>query len=133
LKACRNRFKAANFVFENGSIADVLRGISKIPQSDIVYASGLFDYLDDRVGGALVRRMCSALNPGGTMIIANLSPVNEEIAYMEAVMDWWMYYRDEAGFRALTEKARVDSSKNRISTYTTSQNRIVWLQVERLK
>jgi hypothetical protein len=67
------------------------------------------------------------------LIIANLSPVNEEIAYMEAVMDWWMYYRDEAGFRALAEKARVDSSKNRISTYTTSQNRIVWLQVERLK
>ena len=111
---------------------EVLRGARKIPHSDFVYASGLFDYLDDRVGATLLRRMSSALKPGGTMIIPNLTSANEEIAYMEAVMDWWMYYRDETGVMGLAERARLDPTKNRISTYTTSEGRVAWLVVERL-
>jgi SAM-dependent methyltransferase len=129
---CRARLGVGAREFVLGSVADVLRGSTTPPDADIVYASGLFDYLDDRVGAALVRRMFGAVKPGGKIIVANLTPANEEIAYMEAVMDWWMCYRDEAALAAMAERARLDSCASRLSTYTTSDGRVAWLVIERL-
>jgi hypothetical protein len=129
---CRDRLNGGTYNFLLGSVADVLRGKTRLPESDLVYASGLFDYLDDRVGAALVKRMTAALKPGGRMMVANLTPANEEIAYMEAVMDWWMCYRDEVAMSAMVEHARVDTVAHRVSTYSTSNGRVAWLVVDRL-
>jgi hypothetical protein len=129
---CRSRFHSASVTVEVGSVRHLLGGSMRIPPSDLVYASGLFDYLDERVGAVLLKRMFTAVIVGGTVVIPNLSPRNEECGYMEAVMDWWMYYRTEADMRRLASACGLDSGQTRITTHSTSDDRIVWLQIERL-
>jgi extracellular factor (EF) 3-hydroxypalmitic acid methyl ester biosynthesis protein len=133
IDACKARFNEPHLRFELGSALGILQGRPRIPNCDLVYASGLFDYLDQRIGVMLLKRMFSAVTPGGRLVVANLTPSNDEIGYMEAVMDWWMYYRDEAGMASLAETARLSSAKTRVSIYTTSHGRMAWLQVERLQ
>jgi hypothetical protein len=103
----------------------------RIPPSDVVYASGLFDYLDHRVGAALLKRMYAALKTGGSLLIANLTRDNEELGYMEAVMDWWMHYRTEIDMRRLASVLEVDPSRAAPATFSTSGGRIAWLRIDR--
>jgi hypothetical protein len=126
---CRARFDPASATFEVGSVRDLITGRLRIPSSDIVYAAGLFDYLDDRAGAMLVTRMFASLTTGGFLLVPNLTPRNEEAGYMEAVMNWWMRYRNEVDMLALA--ARVDAAKARVSTFATSDDRVAWLRIER--
>jgi extracellular factor (EF) 3-hydroxypalmitic acid methyl ester biosynthesis protein len=128
---CRSRFDPGQAAFEIGSVRDVLAGRVRIPQSDVVYASGLFDYLDERAGAVLVKRMFASLNVGGVLLVPNLTPHNDEAGYMEAVMNWWMCYRTEQDMLDLA--VRVDAGRVRTSAFLTSANRIAWLRIERLK
>ena len=104
----------------------------RIPQSDLVYASGLFDYLDQRAGAVLLKRMFASVRVGGSVVIPNLTPHNEEVGYMEAVMDWWMCYRTETGLRQLASQLNLDPACARTTTFLTCRSRIAWLQIDRL-
>ena len=115
-----------------GSVRDVLAGRIRIPQSDVVYASGLFDYLDQRSGALLLRRMFASVTAGGSVLIPNLTPHNEEVGYMEAVMDWWMCYRSEADMCELAALLPADPFQVRTATFLSSENRVAWLQIDRL-
>ena len=50
---CRSHVDVGHAAFDVGSVRDILAGRVRIP-TDLVYASGLFDYLDQR------RRCCSS-------------------------------------------------------------------------
>lgn len=115
-----------------GSVRDVIAGRIRIPESDVVYASGLFDYPDPRAGGVLLKRMFASVKVGGSVLIPNLTPHNDEVGYMEAVMDWWMCYRTEADMRELAALLHADQAQFRTTTYLGSDNRIAWLQIDRL-
>jgi hypothetical protein len=127
---CRSRLDPTHATFETGSVRDILAGRIRIPKSDVIYASGLFDYLDTRAGALLVNRMLAAANVGGSVIVPNLSPRSEEIGYMEAVMDWWMCYRTEADMRELLPAGAAD--RCRAATFVTSDERVAWLTIDRL-
>ena len=117
--------------FEVGSVRALLQGIRRLPPGDLVYASGLFDYLDDRLAVALLKRMFQAVAPGGRVIVANLTPANDEIAYMEAVMDWWMCYRDQAALLDVARSAGLTDREHHVTAHTTSDGRVAWLQIDR--
>ena len=129
---CRSRFGPGQAAFEVGSVRDVIAGRVRIPQSDVVYASGLFDYLDQRSGAVLLKRMLASVTAGGSVVIANLTPHNDEVGYMEAVMDWWMCYRTETDMRELAALLPVDPSQVRTATFLSSENRVAWLRIDRL-
>jgi hypothetical protein len=129
---CRSHVDSGHSTFEVGSVRDVIAGRIRIPQSDVVYASGLFDYLDQRAGGVLLKRMFASVNVGGSVLIPNLTPHNDEVAYMEAVMDWWMCYRTEADMRELAAMLDADAAQFRTTTALASNDRIAWLQIDRL-
>lgn len=75
---------------------------------DLVYAAGLFDYLNDTAAEALLRRMLEVTRPGGKVLIANFVPDIPDVGYMEACMDWFLVYRTEAQVRGLHEALPVD-------------------------
>jgi hypothetical protein len=75
--------------------------------------------------------MCAAVRPGGSGIVANLTPANEEIAYMEAVMNWWMRYRNEAALCQLVGLAGLDSDAHRLRARSTCGGRVAWVEIER--
>lgn len=82
-----------------GSVKALLKGELRFDGMDFVYASGLYDYLPQPVAIRLSRLLFSMLRPGGRLLLANYAdPAADSSfkAYMEAFMDWWLLYRDEA-------------------------------------
>jgi CO/xanthine dehydrogenase Mo-binding subunit len=47
-------------------------------------------------------------------------------------MDWWMCYRSETDMRELAALLHVDPSEIRTATFLSSENRVAWLQIDRL-
>jgi extracellular factor (EF) 3-hydroxypalmitic acid methyl ester biosynthesis protein len=85
-----------------GSVKALLKGELRFDGMDFIYASGLYDYLPQPVAIRLSRILFSMLRPGGRLLLANYSdpaPDSSFKAYMEAFMDWWLLYRDEAEVR----------------------------------
>ena len=78
----------------NDSIHDFIRWDTPM-RFDLIYALGLFDYLDDFVAKKLASKAFSLLRPGGELLIGNYHPSLIDTAYMEAIMDWWLLYRNE--------------------------------------
>ena len=78
----------------HGSVRQILGHRIQIPKCDVIYAAGLYDYLDDKVAQRLLQIMVDALNPGGKVLVANFVPNVPDVGYMEAFMDWWLIYRD---------------------------------------
>lgn len=93
-----------------GSVRQILGERLRLPGCDLIYAAGLYDYLDDKVAARLLQIMVDALNPGGRVLVANFVPNVPDVGYMEAFMDWWLIYRDMEQvtglFDALAPEAR---------------------------
>lgn len=78
------------------SIKALFRGEVAEQKFDLIYTTGLYDYLDERIGTKLTQRMFEMLNPGGRVIIANFLPGTTCSAYMDAMLDWKLIYRSDA-------------------------------------
>lgn len=78
----------------HNSIKGLFRGPVAEEKFDLIYSTGLYDYLDDRLATKLTHRIFDMLNPGGRMVIANFVPNLVCSAYMEALLDWKLIYRD---------------------------------------
>ena len=68
---------------------------------DIIYSSGLCDYLDQRLMTALIERCHSQLAPGGALVIGNFTPANPDRQFMDNIMYWRLIHRDEQEMRRL--------------------------------
>lgn len=68
---------------------------------DIIYTSGLCDYLDSRLVSALIKRCHGQLKPGGVLLIGNFSPTNPDRLFMDHMMYWRLIHRDREELRAL--------------------------------
>jgi len=96
------------------SVRSILANRTRIPDCDLAYTAGLYDYLPDSAATRLTTQMFDALRPGGTLLIANFLPDILDAGYMESVMDWHLIYRTDADMRRLIDEisaanvARVD-------------------------
>lgn len=68
---------------------------------DIIYSSGLCDYLDRRVILKLLERCYDHLTPGGALIVGNFSTSNPDRHFMDNIMYWRLIHRDEQDMREL--------------------------------
>jgi len=85
------------------SVRDVLKGHIRLTGFDLVYATGLYDYLPKPVAQRLCEILFGMLDPGGRLLIANFLPNISSAGYREAFMDWWLIYRTEAELLQLAE------------------------------
>jgi len=84
-----------------GSVRHILAGKTKLDRYDLVYAAGLFDYLNGPVATALTCRMWEMTRPGGAMLIPNFLTGIWDRGYMESFMDWYLIYRNHLDMQAL--------------------------------
>src|SRR5574341_374332 len=63
-------------------------------QFDLIYVSGLCDYLNQTMAQRIAQVMFKMLKPGGRMLIINAVPAFVDACYMEAFMGWDLIYRD---------------------------------------
>jgi hypothetical protein len=80
----------------HGSVRQILGGKIAIPSADLVYALGLFDYLEQPVAARLCGMMLQAVRPGGVMLIPNFLPGIEDLGWMESFLDWKLIHRRDA-------------------------------------
>ncbi|MGF9567470.1 class I SAM-dependent methyltransferase [Neorhizobium sp. JUb45] len=80
----------------DGSVRQVLAKRIDPGQFDLVYASGLYDYLVDKVAIKLTQRALDMLKPGGTFLFANYSYPIVVDGYIETFMNWQLLLRSEA-------------------------------------
>ena len=76
-----------------GSVRGIVAGKLTFSEFDLVYASGLFDYLDGSIARRLATRMFQFLAPGGTLLVANFLDDIQDVGYMESFMDWTLILR----------------------------------------
>lgn len=110
------------------SIKAIFRGPVASEKFDLIYSTGLYDYLEDRLATRLTHRMFDLLNPGGRLIIANFVTDVACSAYMEAFLDWNLIYRDESQVRDLSRTIAADEIA-RSRTYFEEQRNIVFLEI----
>lgn len=70
---------------------------------DIIYSTGLFDYLDYKIAVRLIKNLKVLLKPNGRLIIASVRDrySNPSVCWMEWVADWNLIYRDESEFKKI--------------------------------
>jgi hypothetical protein len=111
-----------------GSVRQILARKLEFGQHDLVYAAGLFDYLNAPVAEALTRRMFEMTSPGGTVLIPNFVTGVEDRGYMESFMDWQLIYRDHGEMRALIANLPEEEVAE-VKVFDDPDSAIVFLQV----
>ena len=114
----------------HASVRDVLKGQMALGNFDLIYVSGLHDYLSLRVAQRLSEILFGMLNPDGRLLINNYVPNIVNAGYMEVYMDWWLIYRTEAELRQLADTLPSEQVA-RLHYFTEEQNIIAFLEVER--
>ncbi|MGI9518003.1 MAG: class I SAM-dependent methyltransferase [Pirellulaceae bacterium] len=84
------------------SARDVVSGRFDFGSFDLIYSSGLLDYLGDSLVQKLTRNLFAMVRPGGRLVLTNFLEDIEGIGYMEAVMDWNLIYRDRLQLMEMT-------------------------------
>ncbi len=67
----------------------------KFGPQDIIYSSGLIDYLDSRLVLKFVNRCYEHLKPGGKLLLGNFSPKNPNRAVMDNILQWKLIHRSQ--------------------------------------
>ncbi|GJD58787.1 class I SAM-dependent methyltransferase [Methylobacterium dankookense] len=112
------------------SVRDFIAAREDLGRFDLIYAAGLYDYLDDRIAARLTRRLFALLKPGGRLVVANFLPGLGEQGYMEAFMDWWLIYRTEAAIRGFA--GEISENDIRAARYFPDEAGCVgYLELER--
>ena len=97
---------------------------------DLVYASGLYDYLEDEEAKATTQILFDVLRPGGVLLVGNFLPDPPSIGYMEAFMRWYLNYRDEQSMQRLAQ----DLPENQVhsaTVYREPSDCVVFLDVRK--
>lgn len=109
----------------NGSVRDLLTRRSSPGQFDLVYASGLYDYLVDKVAIKLTQRCLEMLKPGGVFLFANYSYPILVDGYIETFMNWALLLRSEADMWKIIH-ASTDGQDYEASVFFGKNRNIVY-------
>ncbi|TGQ87228.1 class I SAM-dependent methyltransferase [Mesorhizobium sp. M8A.F.Ca.ET.208.01.1.1] len=115
----------------DGSVRTVLTRSQKLGKFDLIYASGLYDYLQHNVAVKLTKTCLQMLKPNGTFLFANYAEGTPDAGYRETFMDWVLLLRSEidmwnivnASVDRNTVEAQVYFGENRNVLYGVIQKR----------
>lgn len=112
------------------TVRNILAGKADLGRFDLIYAAGLYDYLDARVAARLTRILFDQLNDGGRLLIPNFLWGVPEEAYMEVFMDWYLLYRSRDEIERFAQD--LEPSAVRRTTYTEDAAGVIgYLELER--
>lgn len=92
----------------DGSVRSILTGRQHLGQFDLVYASGLYDYLTNKVAVKLTQRCLDMVKPGGVFLFANYAYPILVDGYLETFMNWSLLLRSEADMWNIINASTTD-------------------------
>jgi len=107
--------------FIRNSVQNLLRGRNKAPaEFDLIYCSGLYDYLSDSVCKSLNTHLYDRLKPGGLLVVGNFAPNLPVRNFIEHFLEWFLIYRNAQEFILLApaQAAREDCAVRAEATGT---------------
>ncbi len=115
---------------EQADIRKMLTGQLNFGMFDLIYSTGLYDYLKEKTAQKLTYHLFTMLKPGGKLVIANFVPTIDDIGYMEACMDWFLVYRDRMEMMAITNLI-PQMELGEIRVHVEENQNIIFLEVTR--
>lgn len=114
-----------------GSVRDLLARRMELGTFDLVYASGLYDYLNDKVAVKLTRRLVELVKPGGTFLFANYSYPIIVDGYLETFMNWTLLLRSAEDMHRIVREA-VGTDEWNIDVFFGENQNIVYARLDRI-
>ena len=90
----------------NLSFAQILQDpwVPPIPNDqDLIFSTGLFDYLNEKVGRELLRALCARLAPGGILAVGNALVADNRVWMSHMILDMPLIYRTKAEMQRLAD------------------------------
>lgn len=112
------------------SVVDIMRNKVPLPGFDFIYSLGVYDYLTDRLAKKLTNKLFQLLNPGGRLFIINYLPNNPSIGYLEAVMDWWLIYRNKDQMLELLAELPQENIHD-VDIFIENNQVIIFMEIEK--
>jgi extracellular factor (EF) 3-hydroxypalmitic acid methyl ester biosynthesis protein len=94
------RFGVESFA---ASVRQLLTHRVDLGKFDVVYSTGLFDYLPLAAAQRLTGEAFEMLRPNGRLLVANFLPGILDVGYMESFMAWKLIYRDRGDMIQLAD------------------------------
>jgi hypothetical protein len=114
-----------------GGVRGIITGKFRFVHLDLVYAAGLFDYLQQPLARRLCKEMFGMLRPGGRLWLANFIPMIPHLGYMEPFMRWNLILRTEAEVLDLASEI-PESEIDQMSVGWDTTGCIATLQIRRV-
>lgn len=112
----------------HSGIRRLLTNQADLGSFDLVYSTGLFDYLKQPTARRLVWGMFQMLRPGGRLVVANFLPGVRDVGYMEVFMDWQLLYRTRQDMIDMTMEIPQEETRD-ISIFAEENQNIIFLTV----
>jgi len=112
------------------SIRQLLSCQFALGQFDLIYATGLYDYLHLPAARRLTHALFQMLRPGGRVLVANFLPGIEAVGYMESYMDWRLIYRTRRDMLDIADEIPQAQIRD-MRLFTEENENIIFLQVTR--
>jgi hypothetical protein len=113
------------------SVKSILTGSTRLESLDLVYAAGLYDYLEAPVAAKLTARMFSMLGPRGRLLVANFATTLRDAAFMDAFMDWPLIYRTEKEVEHFADEVAPEHIAMR-RLYRDAPGNVIYLELRRV-
>jgi SAM-dependent methyltransferase len=114
----------------DGSVRTVLARSQKLGQFDFIYASGLYDYLQQKVAVKLTKTCLEMLKPNGTFLFANYAEGNPDAGYRETFMNWVLLLRSEADMWNIIN-ASVDRNTVNAQVFFGENRNVLYAVIEK--
>jgi len=110
------------------NVRRMLSGRTDLGSFDLIYTTGLYDYLAESTARRLTKNLFRDLRSGGQLVIANFLPEIRDVGYMEMYMDWHLIYRDRAEMLAMADPI-LESEIKEIRIRSEDNQNIVFLEI----
>lgn len=114
-----------------GSVRGILGRKYELGEFDLIYASGLYDYLTLPIGVKLMQRCWEMVKPGGKFLFANFSDEIKTDGYMETFMDWPLILRNANDMEEIVIRS-VDRNTVDLNVFYGANRNIVYAEVTKL-
>jgi extracellular factor (EF) 3-hydroxypalmitic acid methyl ester biosynthesis protein len=125
--SCYGRFGVQTV---QASVRRLLTNHLELGGFDLVYSTGLFDYLRQPIGQRLVGKLFRMLRPDGRLLVANFMPGIRDVGYMEVYMDWQLIYRTRQEMIDLTSEIPQADIRD-IRLFSEESRNIIFLEITR--
>jgi SAM-dependent methyltransferase len=113
-----------------GTLRQLLTQKADLGAFDLVYSTGLLDYVPLAAARRLTSSMFQMLRPRGRLLLANFMPGILDVGYMESYMGWKLVYRTRRDMLDLSEEIPEAHIRD-IRLFAEDNQNIIFLQVTR--